>query len=208
MIRPDFHLECTKINKGHQRIAGLDEVGRGCWAGPVVAACVVFPNQVILHGIPSAITIRDSKTLSLKQRTAADAYIKEVANWGIGKCSAKEIDAIGISKATRLAMLQALQALPEEPDFLLLDGRESVDLPIGQQAIIDGDATVLSIAAASIIAKVYRDQLMADYDRLYPNYGFAQHVGYGTKQHQEALKQSGLTPIHRLSYKPIKQYSS
>ncbi len=123
--------------------------------------------------------------------------------WAIGESSSQEVDRLGIVKATRLAMKRAIRSLRTEPDIILVDGREVIDLSIKQQSIIDGDASVLSIAAASIIAKVYRDQLMADYDNMYPGYGFSQHVGYGTAFHREALVSYGSTPIHRLTYKPL-----
>ncbi len=202
---PDFETEQALLKQGFSVIGGVDEVGRGCWAGPVVAACVVLDQQVI--DAERVTEIRDSKVLSKTKREHLDTLIKDFSVWAIGECSAQEIDSIGIGKATQLAMLRAVQALSVKPNHLLLDGREAVALPITQRSIIDGDATVLSIAAASIVAKVYRDALMTNFDLEYPGYGFSQHVGYGTKQHQEALKERGTTPLHRTSYKPIQKYS-
>jgi ribonuclease HII len=207
MKYPDFTYESCLVSQDFSFIAGIDEVGRGCWAGPVVAAAVIIPTAVI--GSPNDklwLKIRDSKTLSKKQRATLDVFIKKHTIWAMGECSNQEIDSIGIAKATQLAMKRAVEDLTQQPDYLLLDGREKVALPIKQEAIIDGDALCLSIAAASIIAKEYRDALMQKYDEQYPGYGFGSHVGYGTKQHSDALQTLGKSPVHRLSYKPLQKY--
>lgn len=208
MITPDFSREKELVTHNYSYIAGIDEVGRGCWAGPVVAAAVIFPSQYIQNPPAEMPIIRDSKTLSAKQRQIAEAYIKEHTTWAIGEASPQEIDSIGIGKATQLAMQRAILALQTKPDYLLFDGRESVQLDIPQQSIIDGDAKIRSIAAASIIAKNYRDRLMMEYDEQYPHHSFGKHVGYGTAAHIKALKEHGITPIHRLSYKPVKALHS
>ena len=221
MEYPTFDYELKLLDRGYTIIAGLDEVGRGAWAGPVVAACVTFPLKIITqlqnnsdeNGsqlVPSnqpIFSIRDSKTLSKKQRDVLATFIKEKTQWAIGESSNEEIDRLGIGQATRLAMSRSLLELSIEPDHLLIDGREYIGSPIKQQSIIKGDSLSFSIAAASIIAKVYRDQLMEQYEILYPHYGFRTHVGYGTKHHSAALEQFGPCPIHRQSYKPIQRFS-
>jgi ribonuclease HII len=206
MIIPTFQKELTLLPQGFFTIAGIDEVGRGCWAGPVVAAAVIFPTRLINTMPKDMPTIRDSKTLSAKQRQTAEIYIKQQTAWAVGEATPAEIDSIGISKATKLAMQRATLGLSIPPDYLLFDGRESVQLPIKQESIIDGDATILTIAAASIIAKVYRDTLMTQYDTMYPGYDFTSHVGYGTPRHIAALEKLGISPIHRTSYKPINAF--
>lgn len=151
--------------------------------------------------------INDSKKLATKKRQELEPLIKAHTVWAIASCESAEIDSLGIGRATCLAMERALVGLTDVPtsiDIVLIDGRDRLAIDASQQSIIDGDAQVLSIAAASIIAKVYRDQLMVEHDRSYPNYGFGQHVGYGTKVHQAALQAHGPCPIHRLSYRPVK----
>ncbi len=200
MKNPDFKYELALLDQGFSVVAGIDEVGRGCWAGPVVAAAVIFSE----HHMDGLINdIRDSKLLSAKKREALNQFIQASCDWGIGEASNQEIDSLGISQATHLAMLRAIEQLTLLPDHLIIDGREKLDTHYEQQSIIDGDALSISIAAASIIAKVYRDQLMTQYDIEYPGYQFSKHVGYGTKDHLSALKHYGVTKIHRLSYKPI-----
>lgn len=208
MILPTTEREKALTAQGYQRIGGIDEVGRGCWAGPVVTACVIFPTNFINNPPEWAAGIRDSKTLSLKQRLMLDPLIKTAAIWSIEECSAAEIDQVGISRATQIAMERTVADLDPQPDYLLFDGRESLDLPIKQESIIDGDAKIMTIAAASIIAKVYRDQLMAAYDGQFPGYIFSKHVGYGTPAHIAALRTLGTCPIHRMSYKPVKKLNN
>lgn len=206
---PDTRYELEAIGRGFSVIGGVDEVGRGCWAGPVVAACVVFPASLLQEWGSRAekfALVRDSKTLSAKQRKQVESIIKDACIWAIGESPNTEIDKIGISKATQVAMARAINSLPTTPDYLLIDGRDQITTSIPQQAIIDGDALSVSIAAASIIAKEYRDLLMEEYATTYPGYNFSSHVGYGTKAHIESLAKLGVTPIHRLSYKPIKKF--
>ncbi len=206
MKYPDFAREQTLVEQGFSVIGGVDEVGRGCWAGPVVVACVTWPISIITGELSGLLAkIRDSKTLSLKQRTELELFIKESATFAIGECSAAEVDQFGIGKATQLAGERAIQQLPIE--YLLLDGRERVDLPIKQEAIIDGDALSISIASASIIAKQYRDRLMGELALEYPEFGFERHVGYGTAVHIARLKELGPTAIHRMSYKPVRAFT-
>jgi ribonuclease HII len=183
------------------RVCGVDEAGRGPWAGPVVAASVMFhPNDAIPTGL------NDSKKLS---RAAREKLLEQLLSahilHGIGIASAQEIDALNIWGATQLAMRRAVAAMPIAPQFALIDGKiEPKDFPCPTRAIIGGDGVSLSIAAASIVAKVTRDRMMDDYAREYPQYGFDRHAGYGTKQHQEALATHGPCPIHRTSYAPIR----
>ena len=203
---PDCQHELAFIAAGHTHIAGIDEVGRGCWAGPVVAAAVVL-SDVVWHMPTLLAGLNDSKQLSATQRTALVQTIERVAlGIGIGWVSAYDIDCFGILNATKLAMQQAVMCLPLIPDALLIDAVTFPHWTIPQQSLIKGDARSLSIAAASVIAKVYRDQVVASYDTCYPGYGFAQHKGYGTAQHQVALTQLGPTPQHRFSFSPISTY--
>ncbi len=185
---------------GFNYIAGIDEVGRGPLAGPVVAAAVILnPEQPIIG-------LDDSKKLSELKRKQLFKEIKEKAiAVAVGSAEAAEIDQINILQATKSAMHRAVQQLDVEPDLLLVDA-ETLDLPIEQRAIIKGDSNSNSIAAASIVAKVIRDDLMNTFDQSYPEYGFKNNVGYGTKMHLEALAQFGPTPIHRKSFAPVKKY--
>ncbi len=203
---PDCQHELALIAAGYTHIAGIDEVGRGCWAGPVVAAAVVL-SDVVWHMPTLLAGLNDSKQLSASQRTALVQTIERVAlGIGIGWVSAYDIDCFGILNATKLAMQQAVMCLPLIPDALLIDAVTFPHWAIPQQSLIKGDARSVSIAAASVIAKVYRDQVMGSYDTCYPGYGFAQHKGYGTAQHQVALAQLGPTPQHRFSFSPISDY--
>lgn len=190
-------FEKSAYLQGYQAIAGIDEVGRGPLAGPVISAAVILPKDCIILGL------NDSKQLSAQKREALVIEIKQKAlAIGIGVVEAPEIDQINIYQASKKAMVEAVDALEMEPDFLLID---AMQLPIAlpQEKIIKGDARSVSIAAASIIAKVYRDELMATYDQLYPGYGFANNAGYGTKEHLLGLEKHGITPIHRLSFSPV-----
>jgi ribonuclease HII len=187
--------------KGCRLIAGLDEAGRGPLVGPVVAAAVILPPELLLAGVD------DSKKLTPAKREALDAVIREKAlGFGLGQASAQEIDRLNIYQAARLAMERALQALPLAPDGLLTD---AMPLPnhkhLPQKAMAHGDSLSLSIAAASILAKVARDKMMVEMDARYPGYGFASHKGYGTEQHLAAIREKGLCPEHRLSFAPVAQ---
>ncbi len=185
-------------------VAGLDEAGRGAWAGPVAAAVVVLPPEPehmfeVLHGVD------DSKKLTAARREWLDERIRSVATVGVGLTTASEIDRIGIVPATLAAMEKALFALPKAPDTLLID---YIPRPLGawsQRRIVRGESESLSIASASIVAKVARDRLMIEYDSQFPGYGFAQHKGYGTAQHRAALDRLGSIPLHRHTWAPLLQ---
>lgn len=186
--------------RGFRIIAGLDEAGRGPIAGPVVAAAVVLPPRKKLSGV------NDSKKLSAEQREEIFPLIRQKAMAvGVGIVEVEEIDRLNILQASLKAMKLAVQNLPLAPDFLLIDGSHCLNLPLAQRAIPQGDQKCQSIAAASIIAKVTRDRLMLAYHREYPQYNFARHKGYGTKEHLLAIRQYGCCPIHRQSFKPIYQ---
>ena len=179
--------------------AGVDEVGRGPLAGPVVAAAVILNPKDLIHGLA------DSKTLSEKKREKLSIEIKEKAlAWAIAECDEKEIDNINILKASLLAMKKAVLALSIQPEHVLVDGNKTPVLPMPVTAIIQGDSKVAAIGAASIIAKVYRDALMKEYHKTYPEYGFASHKGYPTKQHVAALNEHGACKIHRKSFGPVR----
>lgn len=185
---------------GYQYIAGIDEVGRGPLAGPVVTAAVILPADVQLQGI------NDSKQLNtLEKEYWFERIYKEAVSVSTSIVSAEIIDKVNIYEATRLSMKEAVESLSETPEMLLVDAMH-IDTSIPQKKIIKGDAKSISIAAASIIAKVTRDRLMAQYDELYPGYGFAQNAGYGTKQHLEGLNNYGPTAIHRRSFKPVSHF--
>ena len=181
-------------------VAGLDEAGRGPLAGPVVAAAVIIPP---LRSHPVAIL--DSKKLSPARRKAAFEYLNQLpgAVIGVGVVDQTEIDRINILEATKKAMCIAVEALSISPGYLLIDGLIKLDLPILQQSLVRGEEKSVSIAAASIIAKVTRDRMMEEYDREYPVYGFGRHKGYGTKLHLEMLNKHGPCPIHRFSFSPV-----
>jgi ribonuclease HII len=199
---PDLSEEMELHSKGHRLIAGLDEAGRGSWAGPVVAGAVILPLDQPLLGLEG---IRDSKRLTARKREQFYEVIEEVAlALGVGIVTPDVIDEVGIVPATRQAMLQAVLNLPIKPDFLLIDFLLIPSLSIPQKAIKGGDEKSLSIAAASIVAKVRRDKLMAELDEIYPGYGFARNKGYGTAFHREALLSLGPSPIHRFSFRVIK----
>jgi ribonuclease HII len=184
---------------GVERVAGVDEVGVGPLAGPVVAAAVILPRDVSLDGV------RDSKLLTVKQRLALDEAIRAVAlGVGIGIVEPDEVDRLNTYHAGLTAMARAVAALPLLPEHLLIDARRIPDCAIAQTCVAGGDRTVYSIATASIIAKVHRDRLMALMDERFPGYGFARHAGYGTADHLSALKRLGATPIHRRSFAPVR----
>ena len=179
-------------------VAGVDEAGRGPWAGPVVAAAVVLAPGRIPEGIA------DSKTLSRQRRVCLYQAIMATASVGIGEASVEEIDRLNILAATMAAMRRAVLALPAPPDAVLVDGNRTPDLPYPAQAVVKGDARSLSIAAASIIAKVTRDGAMARLATRHPGYGWERNAGYGTAEHRAALAKLGLTRHHRRSFAPIK----
>jgi len=183
---------------GYRFIAGVDEVGVGSLFGPVLAAAVILDPAKPIRGI------RDSKLLDPDKRETLAAKIRQSAlGWAIGSVEAAKIDQINIYQAGRLAMREAVLRLHPSPDLLLVDARR-LDLDIAQISIIHGDALSVSIAAASILAKVERDSLMREWDRVYPEYGLARHKGYSTPNHKRILRELGPTPLHRLSYEPVR----
>lgn len=195
-----FALEDAARQRGALRIAGLDEVGRGPLFGPVVAAAVILAPGFA----PAGLT--DSKKLSEKKRVAFDREIRANAvAWAIAAVDAETIDRINIRRASLLAMRLAVARLTLNPDYLLIDGRDTIDWPCPQQAVIHGDATSFSIAAASVLAKVHRDRLLIELDAQFPGYGLAKHKGYGCPAHLDALQRLGPTPLHRRSFHPVAQ---
>jgi ribonuclease HII len=193
-------LEEAARSRGALRIAGVDEVGRGPLFGPVVAAAVILPKGCSLPGL------NDSKKLTEKKRIELDVEIRANAiAWAIAAVDAETIDRINIRQASLLAMRRAVEQLALSPDFLLTDGRDTIDWPCPQQAVIRGDGTSFSIAAASVLAKVHRDRLLVEFDREFPGYGLARHKGYGSPEHLAALASLGPTPPHRKSYRPVAQ---
>jgi len=198
-----FRLEKELARGGARRIAGLDEVGRGSLFGPVVAAAVILPADWLLRRPPAWVSdIDDSKLVAAPRRSElAAALLREAAGVGIGMASATEIDTLNIYQAARLAMVRALGSLPEPPDVLLVDGFPIKEVDYRQMGVPQGDRTSRSIAAASIVAKVFRDGLMATFDSLYEGYGLARNKGYGTEEHLRALKERGPTGLHRASFK-------
>ena len=186
---------------GFQAVAGVDEVGRGPLAGPVVACACILPKGVAFH------CIQDSKKLKAceRKRIADILTCHPDIHWAIGIVSSEKIDQINILKATLLAMQQAIHGLPVRPDFVLVDGRDTPTIEIQTLAIIRGDSLSQSIAAASIIAKVRRDEIMNEYHERYPQYGFNKHKGYATKAHLDAIQVYGLCPLHRRSFAQLKQ---
>ncbi|EGQ7915832.1 ribonuclease HII [Vibrio parahaemolyticus] len=186
--------------QGYQLIAGVDEVGRGPLVGDVVTAAVILDPNNPIEGL------NDSKKLSEKKRLALLPEIKEKAlAWAVGRCSPEEIDELNILQATMVAMQRAIAGLKVQPDLVLIDGNRCPELSMDSQAVVKGDLRVAEISAASIIAKVVRDQEMEELDKQYPQFGFAKHKGYPTKAHFEAIEQHGVISEHRKSFKPVKK---
>ena len=186
---------------GYRRVAGVDEAGRGPLAGPVVASAVILADGALLDGID------DSKRLSPQKRLAAYRRIcRDAVAIGVGVIDAGIIDRINILQSALLAMSVAVTHLDPQADFLLIDGTHRTRLPLPQRAIVKGDARSVSIAAASIVAKVTRDRLMEDYHAQYPEYGFDRHKGYPTRAHRDAVRKHGCCPIHRVSFKGVREY--
>jgi len=199
---PNLDHENKLKLQGYMLIAGIDEAGRGALAGPVVASAVILPHPA---NLPWFELVRDSKELNSKKREALfDLINKEALAVGIGIVSHQVIDSINILKATKLSMIQAVEKLSEQPNFLLIDRLSLSQCPIPQEGITRGDKTCLSIACASIIAKVTRDRMMKEFDQIYPGYGFSQHKGYGTVRHISCLQKLGPSPIHRLYFAPVR----
>jgi len=195
---PDFSFETEAADQGYSAIAGVDEVGRGPLCGPVTAAAVILDPGHIPGGL------RDSKKLTDRKRRLLFAQIMETAMVGVAHASVAEIDEINILQASHLAMVRAIENLPKPADFALIDGnRAPKNLIIPSTCVVKGDDRSLSIAAASIVAKITRDDLMMELDLQYPGYGWAKNAGYPTKEHLVALKSLGITPHHRRSFKPV-----
>lgn len=192
---PDFDLE----QQVGGMVAGVDEAGRGPWAGPVIAAAVILRPDQIPDGL------NDSKKLSAAARERLFDQIQAVAQVGVGRASVEEIDQVNILQATLRAMARAVDALPAPPTAAIVDGNQTPALPCPTQTVVKGDGKSLSIAAASIIAKVTRDRLMADLSREFPDFGWERNAGYGTAQHQKALEKLGVTPHHRRSFAPVRK---
>jgi ribonuclease HII len=200
-FRCEATLERELRARGFGLVAGVDEVGRGALFGPVVAAAVILAPERPVRGL------NDSKLLDPERREALDARIRERAvAWAVGAVDSATIDTINIYQASRLAMRLAVSRLQPAPDFLLIDAVH-IDLPIPQRPLIKGDARCHAIAAASIVAKVYRDRCMCVWDEVYPEYGLAAHKGYATPEHYHAIQEFGLTPLHRLSFEPVRAHA-
>jgi len=196
-------IEISQWRRGNKHIAGIDEVGRGALAGPVVAAAVILP---VSHDLTTLCEVRDSKEVTPSKRESLYHIINNVSvSIGIGIVLQHVIDQVNILNATMLAMQMAVKELTHSPDFLLIDGMNVPDIQIMQKRILQGDKLCLSIACASIIAKVTRDHIMIDLNRTYPEYGFANHKGYGTKYHLTCLNTYGPSPVHRYSFLPVKK---
>lgn len=190
-----LYYENELHSRGYRYVCGVDEVGRGPLAGPVVCAAVIMSQDDLIDGVD------DSKKLIAKKRERLAPIIKQKAiAWAICRIEPQVIDRINILQATRLCMKNAIECLSVKPDFVLTDGNMTLDIDIPQRSIVKGDANCYCIGAASIIAKVERDRLMAEYAAVYPGYGFEKNAGYGTAAHIAAIKQKGLTPIHRRSF--------
>ncbi len=194
---PDFAFETEARRQGLGPIAGIDEAGRGPWAGPVVAAAVILDPRNIPAGLD------DSKRLSAEKREVCFAELANMALWAVGIATVEEIDRLNILQASLLAMRRAVDRLPKRPGIALIDGNRSPLLDCRTRAIVKGDQKSLSIAAASIVAKVQRDRMMVRLAEQHPEYGWDRNKGYGTNQHQRALAAFGVTPHHRQSFKPI-----
>lgn len=198
MIYPDFEFEKALAARGFLRIAGVDEVGRGPLAGPVVAAAVVLNAEAIPEGL------NDSKKLTGKRRDLLNDLLRQAAEVAVGQASVDEIEQYNILRASHMAMRRAVEALDPPPDFLLIDGNmipQGIDIPA--QPVVKGDTRSVSIAAASIVAKTWRDRVMVDLAQQHPGYGWERNAGYPTPEHRAALQHLGPTPHHRRSFKPV-----
>jgi len=196
-----LYFERSLWDQGLNPVAGLDEVGRGCLAGPVVAAAVILPQDLYLPGV------RDSKDLSPKKRQVLDRLIREKAlAVSLGQIGWAEIDQINILQASLKAMAQAVDRLELRPKALLIDGNQTIPNVLPQKTLVHGDQRSLSVASASIVAKVFRDALMKEMHRHYPQYNFARNKGYATLEHRKALRLYGCCPIHRKTFKGVREY--
>lgn len=200
---PDFDLESEQRRAGCSIIAGIDEAGRGPLAGPVVAAAAILPLDFFCPELDDSKKLTARRREMLYERLVGDERIQ----WSVAEASSEEIDHLNILRATHLAMRRAAEGLCQQPDVCLIDGLPVRDFPLPHEAIVKGDGRSLSIAAASILAKVSRDRIMARIDEECPGYGFARHQGYGTKEHLEALRTLGPCQHHRRSFQPVAQLS-
>lgn len=192
---PDYEFENIALNNGFTAVCGVDEAGRGPLAGPVYAAAVILPQGLAIEGL------NDSKKLSEKKRELLyDEITKNAVAWSVAFATEQEIDEINILQATFLAMKRAVESLTPKADYALIDGNRMPPLEIKAETVVKGDSRSMSIAAASILAKVTRDRFMLEVDKLYPQYQFSKHKGYGTKLHYEMLAQHGVSPVHRRSF--------
>lgn len=199
-MEPDlWDYEIKARDKGYRFMVGVDEAGRGPLAGPVVAAAVILPLDAVLEGLD------DSKKISPAKREELFPKIQAMVH-GVAVVSQEVIDEINILQAARLAMKQAVEKLPSDPDLLLIDGNQRIDSSIDQWTIVKGDAKSFSIAAASVLAKVTRDRIMEDYHHMYPQYEFTRHKGYGTQLHRDLIAEHGPCPIHRRTFKGVTEY--
>lgn len=190
-----LEIEDKLYSEGYNFVCGVDEAGRGPLCGPVVAAAVILPKDEYIEGV------NDSKKLTEKKREKLyDDIMKRAVAASIGISDVDVIEKVNILNATKLAMKQAIEKLSMKPDYVLIDGNQMIDINIKAETVVSGDAKSESIAAASIIAKVTRDRMLIEFDKKYPEYGFAKHKGYGTKSHIEAIQKYGLTDIHRPSF--------
>ncbi|MDP2919471.1 MAG: ribonuclease HII [Dehalococcoidia bacterium] len=203
VTRPTFSEEKAQWACGYSRVAGVDEAGRGPLAGPVVAAAIILPGELKTGW---ARQIADSKLVTPLRREYLYYHLREVAlGVGVGVIDSATIDMVGIAKATRLAMKQAVKQIDPPPDYLLIDYFKLPEVRLPQNGVIEGDTLCFSIACASVIAKVTRDCLMKELDAVYPGYGFARHKGYSTREHLECLRRLGASPIHRRSFRPVRE---
>lgn len=200
---PDFSIEDDARNNGYQIIAGVDEAGRGPWCGPVVAGAAILDPAALPDDLLKGLD--DSKKLKAEKRETLFERLKEHAIIGVGEASVEEIDQFNILAATMMAMKRAVDDLKTPVDLALIDGNKTPDLDCPAQAVVKGDGKSLSIAAASIVAKVTRDKIMEKLGADFPGYGWEKNAGYGTKAHQEALAAHGVTPHHRKSFAPIRK---
>ncbi|MBU4304201.1 MAG: ribonuclease HII [Candidatus Omnitrophica bacterium] len=196
-----WEFEAALFDKGIESVAGVDEAGRGPWAGPVVAAAVI-----VSRNYEFCAKINDSKKLSPRQRRKAFEEITAKCLYSYAVADQEYIDRYNILNAALFAMAQAVNSLKCPPGWVIVDGPHKPDIPFPCTAVIDGDAKSISVACASIVAKVIRDEMMCEYDKQYPQYGFSSHKGYGTKAHADALNRFGPCPLHRKSFRPIKEF--
>lgn len=205
--RPGWAVERSLWRVGLFRVAGVDEVGRGPLAGPVVAAAVLLPRTA--SGAPCRAgwirALDDSKALTARQRERLAAVIRAECEWSLAAVSPQVIDQVNILQATRLAMRRAVAGLPARPDALIIDGNEVAGSGLPERSVVHADARCVSVAAASIVAKVARDAIMEELNQVFPGYGFAEHKGYATGVHREAITRLGPTTVHRLSFAPVRE---